>query len=354
MSTATLERSSTDVPDPRTSRSKDRLKGPEKAAVLFLCLGEDRGTELMKRLSEDEIRKISHAMAGLGVISAPSVEMVMREFGEAVAHGGSVVGSFAMAESMLRKVLPEDQVTALLREIRGPLQERDLWARFSSLNETSIANYLRAEHDQTAAAILANIETQVAATVLPLLGRERMVAIIERMIALDAVPQHMMKQIEETLSQDISVVAAQPTASEKQKRMADLFNRLDHAMFEELAPDLEERMPETFPKIRQKMFTFDDLARLDVQGLVRVMRGVEGNTLPLALKGAKPDVLEYFFAALPQRSRDMLQDELSTMGAVRSSEVRAAQAAMLECARALAADDVIVLPTNSEDEFLVE
>ena len=55
------------------------LGGPEKAAVLFLCLGEDRGTDLMKRLSEDEIRKISHAMAGLGIVPAPVVEEVMVE-----------------------------------------------------------------------------------------------------------------------------------------------------------------------------------------------------------------------------------------------------------------------------------
>ena len=173
------------------------LGGPEKAAVLFLCLGEDRGTDLMKRLSEDEIRKISHAMAGLGIVPAPVVEEVMVDFGRTVAHGGSVVGSFSMAESMLRKVLPDDQVTAILREIRGPLQERDLWARFSMLNETSIAGYLKSEHDQTAAAILSNVEPKTAAAVLPLLGEERMISIIERMVALDAVPQHMMKQIEE-------------------------------------------------------------------------------------------------------------------------------------------------------------
>ena len=328
------------------------LGGPEKAAVLFLCLGEDRGTELMKRLSEDEIRKISHAMAGLGIVPAPVVEEVMVDFGRTVAHGGSVVGSFSMAESMLRKVLPDDQVTAILREIRGPLQERDLWARFSMLNETSIAGYLKSEHDQTAAAILSNVEPKTAAAVLPLLGEERMISIIERMVALDAVPQHMMKQIEEALQQDIATVAAQPTAGEKRRRMAELFNRLDVEMFESLAPRLEERMPGVFPEIRARMFTFDDLAKIDPQGLVRVMRGVEGNTLPVALKGAKEDVVETFFAALPQRSRDMLQEELSVMGPVRTRDVREAQNAMVECARQLAAEDLIVLPIGDEEAMI--
>ncbi|MFD1342023.1 flagellar motor switch protein FliG [Litorisediminicola beolgyonensis] len=356
MNTETIERKTTMPQRAATVGSglpTPGLRGPEKAAVLFLCLGEDRGSELMKKLSEDEIRKISHAMAGLGVISSVSVEKVMREFGEAVAHGGSVVGSFTMAESMLKKVLPEDQVSSILREIRGPLQERDLWARFSSLNPTVIANYLRSEHDQTAAAILTNVEMSVAAAVLPLLGEERMVAIIERMVRMDAVPHHMMRQIEETLSRDIATVASQPTVAERQKRMAELFNRLDNDTFEKLTPSLEERMPDSFQAIRQKMFTFDDLIRLDTQSLVRVMRTVEGNTLPMALKGAKEHVKEHFFGCLPQRSRDMLQEELATMGGVRARDVRAAQSAMLDTVRQLASEELIVIPSTTEEDELL-
>ena len=290
--------------------------------------------------------------AGLPTAGAASAGTKMHGRGKGVDTGGGVVGSLATAEGMLRAFLPEEQVEVILRDIRGPLKERDLWARFSMLNETSIAGYLKSEHDQTAAAILSNVEPKTAAAVLPLLGEERMISIIERMVALDAVPQHMMKQIEEALQQDIATVAAQPTAGEKRRRMAELFNRLDVEMFESLAPRLEERMPGVFPEIRARMFTFDDLARIDPQGLVRVMRGVEGNTLPVALKGAKEEVVEKFFAALPQRSRDMLQEELSVMGPVRTRDVREAQNAMVECARQLAAEDLLVLPVGDEEAMI--
>lgn len=349
MNTAKIEHATYSTPS-QGSTSAKKLKGPEKAAVLFLCLGEERGSNLMKSLSESEIRSLTHSMAGLGVIPAASVEAVMREFGEAVANGGSVVGSFSMAEAMLRKVLPEDQVGSILREIRGPLQERDLWARFSTLNETSIANYLRSEHDQTAAAILSNLEPSVAANVLPLLGEERMVSIIERMVRMDAVPHHMMKQIEETLQKDMATVAAQPTVAERQKQMADLFNRLDNQLFEKMSPKLEQRLPDTFADIRQRMFTFDDMVKLETASLVRVMRTVEGNTLPIALKGAKEHIREHFFSCLPTRSRDMLKEELQTMDAPKKRDIKSAQRALLDCARQLAAEDVIELPTAEEEE----
>ncbi|MGC9370114.1 MAG: flagellar motor switch protein FliG [Paracoccaceae bacterium] len=353
MATTTLRRTSS-APAAGRMKAERKLRGPEKAAVLFLCLGEERGSELMKKLDEADIQKITRAMAGLGVIPAPTVEEVMLEFSESVTNGGGVVGSFSVAETMLKKFLPEEQVNEILKEVRGPLKERDLWDRFSSLNETVIANYLKGEHAQTAAAILSNVAPDVAAKVLPLMGVERMEEVIERMIRMEAVPHHMLRQIEEALQTDIIAAAAQPTAAERQQRMADLFNRLDRDLFETLSPTLEERLPETFKGIKQRMFTFDDLVKLDVQSLSRIMRGLEGNTLPLALRGARKEVRDHFLNALPSRPRDMLLEEMNTMGPVRGREVRAAQTAMVDYAKELAENEVIQIPTAEDDDEIIE
>ncbi|MBY6093031.1 flagellar motor switch protein FliG [Maritimibacter alkaliphilus] len=330
-----------------------KLKGPEKAAILFLCLGEKRGSDLMQKLDETDIQKLTRAMSGLGSVSAPQVEEVMTEFTESITNGSGVVGSFAIAESMLRNLLPGDQADAILKDIRGPLKERDLWARFSALNENVIANYLKGEHEQTAAAILSNVKPDVAAKVLPLLGVERMEGIIERMIKMEAVPHHMMQQLEEALTTDIAAASSQPTASELQQRMADLFNKLDRDAFDRIAPGLEERAADMFNAIKQKMFTFEDLVKLDAMGLARVMRGVPGNTLPMALRGASKEVRDHFLNVLPGRSRDMLLDEMNSMGPVRGRDVREAQTVMVDYAKELAEEEVIRLPMDEEEDELI-
>ena len=332
--------------------SQRDLRGPEKAAIFFLCLGEQRGSEMMQRLSDEEIQTMTRAMTGLGVIEAEVVEKVLSDFVEGIANGGSVVGSFTVAEDMLRSFLPEEQVNAILKDIRGPLMEKDLWARFSSLSENVIANYLRNEHEQTIAAILSNVKTDVAAKVLPLLGDERMQDVIERMIRMEAVPHHMMRQIEETLQTDIISAPTQPTASERDQKMADLFNKLDVGAFANLSTRLEERIPETFAAIKSKMFTFDDLANLEAMDLAKVMRGAEGNSLPVALRGAKKEVRDAFLETLPGRSRDMLEEEMNTMGPVRGRDVRDAQAALVDYAKDLADQEVIALPLGEEDDFI--
>ena len=350
MSTTTIELSG-NTPSVRGGR---KLRGPEKAAILFLCLGEKRGSELMKKLDDNDIQKITRAVSGLGVVPAPMVEEVMSEFSESIANGGSVIGSLSIAENMLRSFLPPEQVTSILKEIRGPLQERDLWSRLGAMNEVVLANYLDGEHDQTAAVILSKLPTEIAAKALTRMTPARMQTIVERMITMKAVPAETMRQIEETLQQDLVATASQPGAAEMQQRMADLFNKLDRDTFEALSVSLEKRIPQDFGTIRQKMFTFDDLMKLDLQSLARVMRGLQGNTLPLALRGASKEIRDQFLEALPARSRDMLLDEMNTMGAVRGRDVRAAQAAIVDCARDLAAQEVIRLPTMEDEDELIE
>lgn len=333
---------------------RKRLKGPEKAAILFLCLGERRGSELMQQLDEGEIQKITRAMSRLGVIDSPQVERVMTEFTQNVVNGGGVVGSFSVAEKLLRNFLPDEQVDGILKDISGPLKERDLWDRFSAINEQVIANYLKGEHVQTAAAILSNVKPDVAAKVLPLLGAERMEDVVERMIRMEAVPGDLMAQIEETLQSDLMATATEPTSNDMQQRMAELLNRLDRDLFDRIAPALDERVPDQFNGIKQRMFTFDDLVKLDGMSLARVMRGVPGNTLPMALRGASKEVRDYFLDVLPGRSRDMLLDEMNTMGPVRGREVREAQSAMVDYAKELAEQEVIRLPSDDEDDDFIE
>ena len=350
MSTATLRRALDQ--GVATAPRRKKMAGPEKAAILFLCLGETRGSELMKKLDEEEIQKITRAMSKLGVIDGTHVEQVMTEFTETVYNGGAIVGSFSVAEKLLRNFLPGDQVESILKDISGPLKERDLWARFSQINENVIANYLKGEHAQTAAAILSNVATDVAARVLPLLGIDRMQDVIERMIKMEAVPGEMMAEIEETLKSEL-MGAAESSGRDMTQQMAELFNKLDRDIFEEVSGVLEERLPEAFTSIKQRMFTFDDLIKLDGMGLARVMRGVPGNTLPMALRGASKEVRDHFLQVLPGRSREMLAEEMNNMGPVRGRDVRTAQLAMVDYAKELAEEEVITLPTDAEEDDFI-
>ncbi|PCH93842.1 MAG: flagellar motor protein [Rhodobacteraceae bacterium] len=327
-----------------------KFKGTEKAAVVFLCLGEKRGAELMKKLSSEEIQQITAAMSGLGSISAEEIEAVILEFAELFAKDSGLTGSLSIAENMLREFLPEDQIQEVLDKVRGPIKERDLWARFNSQSETVIAEYLMNEHEQTAAAIISKLNPSIAAKVIPLLAPDVMQDVIERMINMETVPSFIMEQIEETLQNDIIDNTSQSKETEMQEHMANIFNHLQPKLFEEIATGLKKNLSETFEGIKNKMFTFDDMINLSAQDLAKITRGVQGNTLPLALRGASKELRDHFLNSLPSRSRDMLLDEMNSMGAVRGRDAREAQMLIVEQTKILVEEGTVVLPSDGEED----
>lgn len=329
------------------------LTGVEKAAVLFLCVGEKRGSDLMRQLDEAEIQQITQAMSMLGTIPASVVEDVMVEFSAGVAGASGVVGSFDVAERMLTSFLPREKVSEIMADIRGPVSGRNVWETFATLNEQMIFTYLTGETDQTVAAILSRVNPDVAARVLPLFPRERMTAVISRMIALKGLSRHVLDVLEETLERDFLRAATRRAGPDPHQRIADMFNKLDSQVFEEISETLAQESPADFASIKQKMFTFDDLARLDQNSLSRLIRSAEGTVVPLALRGAKKGIRDRFIDALTARAREMLLEEMAALGPVRMRDARDAQDSLIDVANDLARQGLIRLPTE-DDHLLAE
>ncbi|WP_374434184.1 flagellar motor switch protein FliG [Tabrizicola sp.] len=328
-----------------------RLRGIEKAAILFICLGEAKGSELMRQLTTPEIQALVSAMSTLGTIPAATVEKVLVEFSENVSGSAGVQGSIEMAERLLLNFMNDDQVAEIMGELKGPASGRNVWEAFSTLNEQTIASWLRGEHDQTVAAILTRVKPDVAARVVPLFGPERMAEIITRMIRIDMLPRHVTETLEHVVRNELLAAASRKTTHDSKQRMADMFNKMDGAVFDRLSEELEQRAPAEFAAIKQKMFTFDDLIRLDASALQRIIRMAEGKTLALALRGAKKHVRDGMMETLTQRMQDMLRAEMQDMGPVRARDTREAQSALIDIANELARQEIIRLPTQ-EDELL--
>lgn len=327
------------------------LRSIEKAAVLFLCLQQERGADLMGDLDEEEIHLLTRAMSTLGTIPAYKVEEVIREFCQEVSGGGGVVGSVETVRRMLSGILDEGKVSEILDGLSGGRSNKSVWEGVSSLNEKVIANYLEGERDQVIAVVLSRVKPDVTARVLPLFEMRRRADISRKMIFMEAIPHAVLEEIETAIASELLGPATRSRASDAHQRMADVFNKMDPSIFEELAGNLTETAPEAFASIKQKMFTFDDLSRLDGASLQRIIRVCEGNTLPLALRGAQKHVRDAFLAAMTERARGMMQDEMDMMEQVKSRDAREAQARIIDLVNDLVRQDVIRLPSE-DDEML--
>lgn len=327
------------------------ITGEQKAAILMLALGEEPRAKLFQLLHEGEIRLLSTAMMQLGTVSAAVVEQVCMDFQDSLGHPGTLVGSPETTERMLRGALSADRAAQVLQEIRGPVGDT-MWEKLGHVSEVVLANYLKNEYPQTVAVVLSHLKPDHAGRVLPMLPDSFAIEVVMRMLRMESVQGDVLDGVEETLRSEFMTNLASTQRRDSHEMMAEIFNTLDRASEARFVSALEERNREAADKIKALMFTFDDLQRLTPANIQILLRAVEKDKLPLALKGASEGLRNLFFSNLSERAGKMLREDIEVLGPVKLRDVDDAQASIVTLAKDLAAQGQIEISDSGNDAMV--
>jgi flagellar motor switch protein FliG len=327
------------------------LRGAQKAAIVMLALGEEQCGRLFTMMHEDEIRDISSAMAQLGAVRADIVERLCTDFVESLGSSGSLIGSYESTETLLIKTLPRDRVSQIMEEIRGPAG-RTMWDKLGNVHEDVLANYLKNEYPQTVAVVLSKVRPDHAARVLTLLPDPFAMEVVMRMLRMETVQKEVLDGVERTLRAEFMSNLARSARRDSHELMAEIFNNLDRAAETRFVNGLEERNRESAEKIKSLMFTFDDLQRLAGPAVQTLLRSVEKDKLPIALKGASDKIKDLFLTNMSERAGKMLRDDIAALGPVKLRDVDDAQGGIVNLAKELAAQGQIEIGGTNDDEVV--
>lgn len=328
------------------------VSGRQKAAILMLALGEEQSSKLLSTMYPDEIKDISIAMAQLGSVHASVVEELCLEFSRTIGQQGNLVGSLASTERLLHRALPPDRAAQIMEEIRGPAG-RTMWDKLGNVKEEVLANYLKNEYPQTVAVVLSKVKPDHAGRVLTLLPDSFAIEVIMRMLRMESVQRDVLDGVEQTLRLEFMSNLASSSQRDSHEMMADIFNSLDRQSESRFVAALEERNREAADRIKALMFTFDDLQRLTSANVQILLRSVEKDKLPVALKGASDKLRELFFSNLSERAGKMLREDMEALGPVKLRDVDDAQAAIVTLAKDLAAQGTIEISEGKNDEMVL-
>src|SRR6202047_3081616 len=328
------------------------LPGPKRAAILMLALGEQYGGKVWSLLDDDEVRELSIHMSTLGTVEAEVVEDMLLEFVSRMSASGALMGNFDATERLLQQYLPPERVNGIMDEIRGPAG-RNMWEKLSNVQEEVLANYLKNEYPQTIAVVLSKLKPEHAARVLAILPEETALDVGGRMLKMEAVQKEVIERVESTLRTEFMSNLSQTRRRDAHEVMAEIFNNFDRQTETRFLTTLEEQNRESAERIKQLMFTFDDLVKLDTGSAQTLMRHVDKDKLGIALKGATDSVRQFFLGNMSTRAAKMLVDEMKSIGPVRLRDVDEAQALLVNLAKDLAAKGEIMISKNRGDEELV-
>lgn len=332
------------------------LTGPQKVAVLCMSLGADEAVKLTQSLTPDEAEEISFHIAQMEQVSAATVEGVLTEWMQmALAVDSIAQGGISYASELLEKAFGSHRANATLGRIQSQLADSAGLHRLRSADPQQLATTLRGEHPQTIALVLAHLEPQQTATILrdldPSLGGE----VMYRIGCMEKVAPDMMLLVEKALSNETDLSFTRGLrAAGGPDAVASVLNHVSGSLEKDLLDHIGERDTQLCEQIKNLMFVFDDVGKLDDRSLQRLLREVDARSLALALKTAKEEMRERIMAGMSARAVTALKEEIAMLGAVRVRDVEAAQAQIVAQVRSLEAAGEITIGAGAMEDAFIE
>ena len=324
----------------------DRLNGSEKAAVLLLNLGEEMAGTVLKHMGQDEIQHLGNYMASIGQLSSTLARGVNEEFLRKTIGGGSKgfsVGNVSSVRKLLESALGDEAAENLISNLSVPTEEAGI-ETLRLLDGKTIANFLKNEHPQTIALILAHLDAEKSAEVLSLASESIRGEVAYRMATLDRIPPSVINDLDTILGNELAASGSGQTQLVGGiHAVAEILNYVDKSNENLIVTKIEELNPELAEEVRNLMFTFDDLIFIDDRGIQQMLREVSNEDLTIALRGAGDEVREKILDNLSERAADMIREDLEAMGPVRLSDVEKAQASITNAAKRLEDEGKIII-----------
>lgn len=328
------------------------LTGLQKTAIMMMSMDEQNASKVFAMMDDEEIKEISGAMSNLGTISSETVERLFIEFSEQMNASGVVMGNFDTTEQLLLKALGKDRVDSIMEDIRGPAG-RTTWDKLGNVSEEVLAGYLKNEYPQTIALVMSKIKADHAARVLTELPEDLAMEVMMRMLSLDAVKKEVLDGIEKTLRLEFMNNLAKTQRRDSHELMAEIFNNFDRNAEARFMSRLEQNNQETAEHIRALMFTFEDLSKIDTQGIQTILRTIDKDKLAIALKGASEGIKTLFVGNMSERASKILLEDMESMGPIRLKDVDEAQMYIVSMAKDMAAKGEIMIAEAGGEEQLI-
>ena len=328
-------------------------QGLENAAILLMSLGEQEASEVFKHLAPKEVQRLGETIARMKAVSRERVDHVIESFDLLAANESMLVpDSNEYVKAVLRKALGEDKAKLLIDRI---LQGSDVTGIESLkwMDPSSVAELLRNEHPQIAAAILVHLEFDQASDVLKMFTERQRNEVMVRIATLDGIQPMALRDLNEVMSK---VLAGGDRGKKSSlggvKTAAEILNMLGSAVETSVLDFVRETDNDLAQKIMDNMFTFDDVEKIDDKGIQALMKEVQSESLVIALKGATPALRDKIFKNMSTRAAETLKEDLDSRGPVRLSEVEAEQKEMLKIVRRLVDEGQIVLAGGGDEQFV--
>jgi flagellar motor switch protein FliG len=335
--------------------AKEKLTGVQKAAILFITLGPDASAQILKKLPDSEIQKITFEIANLPKVKTEIKDEVLKEFIDLnKAKEYILEGGFEYAKNLLGKALGTQRAMDIIEKVSEITQQYRPFGIARKADASQLLNIIINEHPQTIALILCYLQPEKAAQIVSGLPEDLQSDVAKRIATMSNTSPIVIEEVENILQKKLSnVIRSDMATIGGVTSLVDILNNVDRGTEKSILEELDREQPELAEKIRESMFIFEDIISLDNAAIQRIIKEVDSKDWALALKTASEQVSNVIFSNMSKRASQTLKEDIDFLGPVRLIDIEKAQQSVVSVIRRLDEAGEIILSRGGEDAIVV-
>ena len=323
---------------------------PEKAVIFLMTLDEGTVGQVLDSLEEREIQRVANYITKLEDVDTQVMDMVSKEFYDLINLGDRGLGEGEL--DTLKTILIQEinsfkpnekinNITGFKEELGGGLET------VRGLDPKNISSLITNEHPQTAAIILAHLDSSLASATISELPEENRMEIVHRLATLDNISPSVIRDLDQALQakfQNSSAVSDNKLGGVEV--VAAVMSSLDRNTETAILTSMDEIDADLANKIRRMRFSFEDLIKIDDTGIQLLIKEINQEELLIALKTASDELKEKLYTNI---GLVMLKDHLKGLVPTKKSDIEKAKQNIIKVYKKLEKEGKILLSGGRGD-----
>ena len=317
------------------------MHNTSQAAILLLSLDQSLAAQVLGHLPRELAERASLAVAEIGEVTQEQQQAVLIEF-KSLFHSRPRLrrGGPESARQLLAQTFGIDEAAPIQARLE---QTRDAgpFAFLTTRHADDIRPLLIDESPQLIAVVAAQLPPALSAAVLAGLRVDVQADVLQRVARLGPTDPEVLADIAASLK---SRIGQPPVRKGGVSRAAALLRESPRTTSRSMLAALDDQSADLADELRQTLFSFDDLLKLDPDTLQLILQETDDRQWAMALKASPEPVRRKVLGCLSPHVAQAMKDEMESLGPIRLSEMTAVRQQIADSIRRLEDAGMIELP----------
>jgi flagellar motor switch protein FliG len=329
------------------------LTDQQKIAILLATLDEKISASIIQQLDPDVMARVADTIRTLGVVPGDIRDKAIRECVRGIMEmGNAVQGDEKTMNSLLAKAIGEKRAAAMLLD-RVP-SGREAFASLSGITGEQIASILSREQPSVIAVVIRYLPAEKSGEILDILPSDVRKQVIVSLCSSNPPSPEVVARIEEFLDSRIgqSKKARKLDEDDKVEVITRIIQSVSKPVEEELLTAIDDSAESLGKEIRERLFTFEDIIKLNDVAIRRVLQEIDTAVLAVSLRKASIALREKIFKNMSKRASEALKEEMEFSKKMKLSEIQAKQKEIVDVIRRLESEGQVSVGEEGADEYV--